>query len=266
MIASPRETSVPFTVSHAAAVLPIHRWSRQRLPLTALMIGSMAPDFGYFFSREESRQLTHSFRGLLVFAWPMGLLVWLFYIALLEKATITLLSERWHTRFAHTDAITPALVARASIAIVLGALTHILWDAFTHRGTFVTDNFPLLLGPTPGVSWLPIYHLLQGVSSVVGLWILAVWVRHLHRQPARSLIRPYAISERARLGANWLLAIAAVLGALLDWLPHAHADYDNQWFAGAAGLMSGFFIAWVAVALTLWLGSLRGRKQHSGDG
>src|SRR5262245_22344233 len=102
------------------------------------MIGSMAPDFGYFFSHEASRQLTHSFTGLFIFSLPAGLFVWLFYIYVLEKATITLLSDRWHTRFAHTDAITPALIARAAIAIILGASTHLLWDSFTHRGTFIT--------------------------------------------------------------------------------------------------------------------------------
>src|SRR5689334_11245446 len=113
---------MPFTVSHAAAVLPIHRWTGHKLPLTALMIGSMAPDFGYFFSREESRQITHSVAGLLSFSLPMGMLVWLFYIVLLEKATITLLSDRWHTRFAHTGAITPSLVMRAALAVLLGAI------------------------------------------------------------------------------------------------------------------------------------------------
>src|SRR3954464_1891113 len=174
---------MPFTVSHAAAVLPLQRYGRLTLPLTALMVGSMAPDFGYFFSREESRQLTHSFMGLWVFCLPLGMFVWLFYVALLEKATITLLSDRWHTRFAHTEAITPSLVARACVAILLGALTHILWDAPSHRDSFVTKAFPVLLGPTPGFAWLPIYHLVQGVSSVVGLVILGVWLRHLHRQP-----------------------------------------------------------------------------------
>ena len=98
---------MPFTVSHAAAVLPLHRLSRHKLPLTALMVGSMAPDFGYFFSYEASRALTHSFAGLFIFSLPAGMIVWLFYVAILEKATITLLSDRWHTRFAHTDAITP---------------------------------------------------------------------------------------------------------------------------------------------------------------
>jgi len=248
---------MPFTISHAAAVLPIHRWANHRLPLTALMIGSMAPDFGYFFSRAESRQITHSFAGLLTFCLPMGLLVWLFYVAILEKATITLLSDRWHTRFAHTDAISPALILRAAVAIVLGAITHLVWDAFTHRDTFVTSHWTALLGPTPGFGWLPIYHLLQGVCSVVGLMILGNWMRHLHRQPPRSLIRPYHISESARSTANWLLFAAAVIGALVDWLPYRDANYDDQWFSAAAGLMSGFFVAWCCVSLTLWF---RARK------
>ncbi len=248
---------MPFTVSHAAAVLPLQRFARLHLPLSALMVGSMAPDFGYFFSREESRQITHSFAGLFTFSLPMGMLVWLVYLVLLEKATITLLPDRWHTRFAHTEAITASLVLRACLAVLLGAVTHLLWDAFTHRGTFITSNVPALLGPTPFLPWLPFYHLLQGLSSVAGLVILGYWLRHLHRQPPRSLIRPYSISRRARLMANGLLLIAAVIGALADWLPYRHTDYDNQWFAGAAGLMSGFFVAWLGIAIALWLRARR---------
>ena len=71
---------MPFTVSHAAAVLPLHRLSKHKLPLSALMIGSMAPDFGYFFTREAGRLLTHSFSGLFIFALPAGLFVWFFYV------------------------------------------------------------------------------------------------------------------------------------------------------------------------------------------
>lgn len=239
---------MPFTISHAAAVLPIHRLSA-KLPLTALMIGSMAPDFGYFFSHEASRQYTHSLGSLLYFSLPAGLAVWFFYVAVLEKATITLLSDRWHTRFAHTDAITPALLGRAAIAIVLGAITHLLWDAITHRGTFATETFPALLAPTPWVSWMPIYHLLYGLSSAFGLVALVVWARGLHRLPARSQIRPYKVSERARLGALWLLFACSVLAAFIDWLVYRHARYDAQLFALAVGSMSGFFVAWCFVAV-----------------
>jgi hypothetical protein len=252
---------VPFTLSHAAAVLPIHGLGKHRLPLTALMIGSMAPDFGYFFSHEVSRQLTHSFPSLISFSLPAGLAVWIFYVAMLEKATITLLSDRWHTRFAHTDAITPRLILRAAIAIILGAATHILWDAFTHRGTFVTEAVPALLGPTPGFSWLPIYHLLHGLSSVAGLVILGYWARHLHRQPARSLIRPYRVSERARVGALWILGAVTLLVGLIHWLPHRLRRYDVQLFSAAVGLLSGFAIAWFCIAIAMWLNAKKSPKK-----
>ena len=244
---------MPFTISHAAAVLPLERWTRHRLPLTALMVGSMAPDFGYFFSHEASRAMTHSVVGLIAFSLPAGMLVWLFFVTFLEKATITLLSDRWHTRFAHTDAITLSLVARAAIAIVLGAATHLLWDAFTHRATFATALFPVLLAPTPGFRWLPVYHLLHGTSSVVGLAVLVAWARGLHRQPARSRIRPYELGERARAACIWVLSAAALIGALIEWLPYARARYDAQAFFAAVGLMSGFFMAWCCVGITLWI-------------
>jgi hypothetical protein len=250
---------MPFTVSHAAAVLPLHRLCRNHLPLTALMVGSMAPDFGYFFSHEASRLLTHGFAGLFIFALPAGLAVWLFYVAFLEKATITLLSDRWHTRFAHTDAITPQLVARAAVAIVVGAVTHLVWDAFTHRATFVTDAFPVLLRATPGAYWLPIYHLLHALSSLAGLVFLAGWARNLHRLPAKSLIRPYEIGERVRLGALWFLAAASVAGAVLDWLPYADGPYDGQLFALAVGSTSGFFLAWCCIAVALRISARRAR-------
>lgn len=217
------------------------------------MVGSMAPDFGYFFWHEASRQITHSFLGLFTFSLPAGMAAWLFYVAFLEKTTITLLPDRWHTRFAHTDAITPALLLRAIIAILLGAITHLLWDSFTHRGTFATDMLPLLLAPTPGFRWLPIYHLLHGLSSVVGLVLLARWAQGLHRQPARSLIRPYPVSARVRLTACGFLALATLLWGFVVWRPFAYAHYSAQFFYLAVGLMSGFFIAWCLIALALWV-------------
>jgi hypothetical protein len=221
--------------------------------MSALMIGSMAPDFGYFFSLESSRAVTHSFAGLFVFSLPVGLLVWLFYVHFLEKATITLLGDSWHSRFARTESMTPGLILRSCIAIVAGAATHIVWDAFTHRGTFVTAAFPALLGPVPGMSWMPIYHFLHGLSSVIGLVLLALWAHGLRRQPAKALIRPYHVSDRARAIAVAILVAGSLLVGLVEWLPYAGARYDFQLFNLAVGSLSGFFVAWCGVALWMWL-------------
>jgi len=132
-----------------------------------------------------------------------------------------------------------------------------MWDAFTHRATLVTSAFSVLSAPTPGLDWLPIYALLHGVSSVVGLVILAIWARGLHRQPAKSLIRPYKISERARTAGLSFLIIGSLLTGLIEWWPYAHSRYDAQLFSAAVGTMSGFFVAWCCIAVSL---RLRARK------
>jgi hypothetical protein len=110
---------------------------------------------------------------------------------------------------------------------------------------------------------LPIYHLLHGLSTLAGLVILVTWARHLHRQPARSQIRPYEIRERTRIAALWLLLGATLAGAVVHWLPYAHAYYAPQLFALAVGSTSGFFIAWCCIAIGLWLRARRAAKRTS---
>src|SRR5688572_24898922 len=119
---------MPFTISHAAAVLPLQRFTR--LPLAALLIGSMSPDFSYFLPWSLDRT-THSFPALFWFCWPVGLALWILFVRVVETPTLALLPDRWRARFAPSERpFTPSLLVRASIAVILGAVTHITWDAF----------------------------------------------------------------------------------------------------------------------------------------
>jgi len=86
---------MPFTISHAAAVLPL---SRTGLPLAALMIGSMSPDFAYFLPNGPG-VLSHSVPGLFKFCWPTALLVWVVFVQLLETPTLALLPDGWRDVF-----------------------------------------------------------------------------------------------------------------------------------------------------------------------
>ena len=61
------------TIAHAAAVLPLRQFGKLRLPLVALMIGSMSPDYAYFLPGDLDRVDTHSFAGLFYFCWPVSL-------------------------------------------------------------------------------------------------------------------------------------------------------------------------------------------------
>src|SRR5687767_11344334 len=66
---------MPFTPAHIIAVVPL----RRRLPLLALAIGSMVPDFGYFFPWGPYFYVSaHTIPRSLTFCLPVGLAVYAF--------------------------------------------------------------------------------------------------------------------------------------------------------------------------------------------
>ena len=74
---------MPYTISHAAAVLPFSRWLKPRRLLSAAVIGSMIPDLGYLLPHDLPRVETHSLHALFTFCVPAGLACyWLFQIPL----------------------------------------------------------------------------------------------------------------------------------------------------------------------------------------
>jgi hypothetical protein len=209
---------VPFTISHAAAVLPLQRITRSRVPLAALMIGSMAPDFAYFLPVSVARTSTHDFDGLFLFCWPVGLAVWLLFVKVLERPTIELLPAAWRERVPRSLPVTPRALLLASLGVIIGAMTHIAWDAFTHRHTPVSDLFPIL--GTEVFSFrgrtLYVYMMLQVLSSVVGLLALAWWGYNLRHAPPRARPTRYDsgfLTDRARIvAASLVIGVSGATG------------------------------------------------------
>ncbi|GAA3791536.1 hypothetical protein GCM10022403_026990 [Streptomyces coacervatus] len=192
---------MPFTLSHAAAVLPAVRFDgtgRGRLIPALLVAGSFAPDMTYYAASAvpgamEFGDVTHSFPGVftvdVLATWALvGL--WL----LVREPLVALLPRTWQPRPAallHCEApharVRPSLVAWWYVSAALGALTHVVWDAFTHHHGWGTRLFPVLGRELRGS---PLYSYLQYVSSVVGAVVIAVWVtRALRRVPADPVSR-----------------------------------------------------------------------------
>ena len=246
---------MPFTISHAAAALP---FSRTGLPLAALMIGSMSPDFAYFVP-DGPGLLSHSLPGLFKFCWPVGLSVWLVYVHLLETPTLALLPDGWRNMFQRSDrAFTSRNFALATLAVLLGAATHILWDGFTHGKTPVVHHLPFL--ETTQIEFFgkqfPLYRFLQHLSTVVGLVVLAAWVV-LRRKTRAAAIDPTPPARAATHGER-VFALLLVLGlpTLLGvggYLEFPRLPFGRRLFHGAMGGMTGLALAWIAIALFLQL-------------
>ena len=250
---------MPFTIAHAAAVLPLQKTGKSRLPLAALMIGSMSPDFAYFLPVGLNRASSHDLEGILFFCLPVGLAMWLLFVRLLERPTIELLPEAWRARVPRSDqGLGLQALLFGSLAVVLGALTHVAWDAFTHANTPITAAFPVFNARLSIFSGHPIrvYLLLQYLSSVIGLLALAWWGWNLRRAPLPGRVAAEAassLSDRARIIALLAVITSSGVSALYSYASNLHGPFQARVFHLLIGGMTGWALAWMAVAL--WINS-----------
>src|SRR5271170_7680506 len=174
---------MPFTVSHVAAVLPFYRRLSRWGMLSAAIIGSMVPDFDFLLPFKLTRSQTHGVTALFTFCLPVGLITWLLFQVLIKPAITEVLPTRWYARLAreHGAVRLDSLKgwAIAALGILAGALTHIVWDGFTHEDGHFVRMLPFLQDEGPEFASHPwrLYLWLQHGSSVVGLLIVivAIW-------------------------------------------------------------------------------------------
>jgi hypothetical protein len=262
---------MPFTISHAAAVLPWARpLARWRL-LSAAVIGSMAPDFGFFSPWRPNRFETHSLDALITFCLPAGLAAYWLFQSLIRTPILELLPPgayaRWRTSARPADHLSLRQWIFASLGILVGALTHLVWDAFTHEGARGVRMIPALDDPVDiggyhfGGSTLP-----QDISSIVGL--IAVFAALAYSlRPGRpgDETHPRLLAPRER--HLWVLAYlvtAAGLGVLFlafrRWPPTIHHWRSLTNLAIAA--LRGIGVALVVTSATL-AGRLRYQAERS---
>src|ERR1700689_4490233 len=213
---------MPFTVSHIAAVLPGYRPLTRAHAFTAAVIGSMVPDFGLLVPGFMTRWQTHSLAGLFTFCLPVGLTAYWLTLLLIRPAMIEVVPDGAYLRLraAHPPASIRQVSAwlYAGAALLLGAATHLLWDAFTHEDARGVRMFPLLTdyGPEMAGHSLHLYRWLQYGSSLLGLALVAMalvlWLRHAPA-PAKAPLRRIGARERAL----WLSAYVLPSLLIMAW-------------------------------------------------
>ena len=198
---------MPLTFAHPAAILPGYHWQKRGVPFAALIIGSMSPDFEYFLRLEPIGHFAHTIPGIFVFCLPMGLLAYGLYRTLLSSVLPALMPLMIRSRWPES-ALTGGWIKQygaVSIALVLGALTHIVWDSFTHHSGIAVAYFPVLGAEVQGV---PTYKILQHGSTLLGLLLIARWYCRL---PVQEVVPQEGVSGKVYL----LIAFAFVVFATI---------------------------------------------------
>ena len=143
---------MPFTFSHPALVLPLTKINKKYISATALVAGSVSPDFEYFINMRLMQVHGHSFWGMFYYDLPIAIaLCFLFHYtvrdALIKYSPFPVKDElkqyygfNWKERFKTSWFV-------IAISALIGIGSHILWDDFTHANRFFVDLIPYLQRP-----------------------------------------------------------------------------------------------------------------------
>jgi hypothetical protein len=224
-----------------------------------LVIGSMAPDFGYFLHRFPMAGRAHTLEGSLTVALPLALLVWCACRAFadflvrplperLGAATRSLLAGSPWTRW------TPLWVF---LSLLLAIWSHNLLDSFTHDSGWVVRRVAFLHEP-----W-PIYHVLQQIGSIAGVLVLAI----LHWRWSQKTPGPRICLDRKLLALLLVAALALLLAVLPSWnfaerFKGGYEQFRAFRFRWVVKSMAFAACGYLILALWLQLGAWRSQKSN----
>lgn len=204
--------SMPFTISHTVLAPVLSRITGRHLPIAALAIGCMIPDLFRLFTAANDHS-THLWSGMLHPNLWIGLgfsaLWYLIYRPVLYQ--VFSLSDPLRI---HNFKNFLRFVFSISVAILLGNITHLLWDSVTHVD-YRTWAFRDLLSHHIQIfhQTYPLHYLLQIGSSVLALPILIWMVWHYYQQHHK----PTATARWIRAYFALLVVMSLIYAACSCW-------------------------------------------------
>jgi hypothetical protein len=207
---------MPFTISHTAVVLPFARLLARWQLLSAAVIGAMVPDFRIFFP-DLPRVESHSAVALLTFCLPVGLSTYWMFQLLIKTPMMEVLPDgpyaRWRPFALEANVRSLRQWLLAAGGILAGALSHLIWDAFTHDGGRGVRMFPVLDDSIIDIGGrhLPAIYAMQDLGSVIGLAAVLAMAAYSLRRGPQAAVPNRLMPSRERLVWTLIYGLAGVM-------------------------------------------------------
>jgi hypothetical protein len=221
---------MPFTISHAAVVLPFTRLLARWRLLSAVVVGAVVPDFGWFSPWHMQRFETHSAQALFTFCLPVGLATYWMFQYLIKTPILEVLPDsayaRWRPLASPADFASIRQWILAAFGVLAGALTHLVWDTFTHENARGVRMLPWLEEPVDiGAHHMGGVRLLQDGSSLIGLAVVLGLVLYGLRRDRHQPVwaRPLGVAERRAWILTYMVSAVAMSVAWWLWDPPSHS-------------------------------------------
>jgi hypothetical protein len=250
-----------FTFSHVAAAIPLKdmraRGGNNFFDLTALVLGSMAPDFEFFIKLQPIKQsmdipFGHTLGGMFCYDLPLCFLfAWMFHTIIKAPLFLHLPKpfDRRYTEFAWRkyNIIDIRSFTVFCYSAIIAMAIHIVWDSFTHL------NSPLV----QYINWLslpinlfdhtvPLCKLLDHVGTVLGL---AFVLRFLYSYNCATSVDPITSISTSRKVFYFGAILSIGIIATVSWVFWYGIPKDSSEIAGPIIVfISGLSIGTIAMS------------------
>ena len=212
-------------LAHQAPVLPIARRWPESTDGIALVVGSMAPDMAYVLNGSRFSVWAHAFPAAVLFCVPVTLAVsWLiarvvspvFWDHLPPAGPLRLRDYRGMSVHRFRWAV-------AAVSALIGALSHVLLDHFTHEWGWFAQHLDwyntVVLDDFLGREWT-VFRIVQYAGHVVGtalcLWLMARCGRARWMATSAEQVEPFPVTSFST--GTLVASVAAGLAVGIAWV------------------------------------------------
>ncbi|WP_339287319.1 DUF4184 family protein [Paenibacillus sp. FSL E2-0201] len=166
---------MPFTFAHPIFGLPFKYLKPKYFSATGLILGSMSPDFEYFIMLEPYQSIGHSIKGLILQAIPLCVILAVIFHRIVKESLVLHLPSYYNIDQRAYNILSKRGLNSTGwtafiLSVIIGFLTHVFIDGFTHLNGYFVGQYPPLRDLT--IFNFPLYKILQHSFSVFGLLML----------------------------------------------------------------------------------------------
>ncbi|OUY05604.1 DUF4184 family protein [Acinetobacter populi] len=248
-----------FTISHMVVAPVLYRVFFRKIPLASIALGAMTPDLPRLFGFRAD--FAHTMTGVFSIDLLIGLVGCLLWFCFYRPVCYHLFNKQLPSlnSKSYFD-----LIFYCIIGVLIGGLTHLVWDGLTHDDfrTFIGHT---LLAQVITLPWLgiemPIHRILQYLTSFIALPFLYYLVKPILQA------QPLPISCQT---PSWLpillIAVCGLVGTLTSiyYLPSLSYfwQHDTYGFIGRLFVIfsQGFLLCFSLFAIILRIAFARRLK------
>ena len=193
---------MPFTFSHPAIILPVKYLPEKYYSFSAIVFGSMTPDFEYFIRMKDYSKYSHTLAGMIWFDIPLGLILLFVFHNVVRNILIKNLPFNFNIKFSEFEKFNWNKYFTGNTMVVLislfiGIASHLFWDSFTHDGGYFSNAISFLR-ESYNISNIEISgaNIFQYLGSIIGGVIILFFIAKMPegRNTKQKNILPFWLS------------------------------------------------------------------------